>query len=117
MTVSVETLRMTKSLQKSQEPIETLGITPGLPCHIIICIVIYLDFHPTKRALMQLKKKKKQEDERACIILVAFNFYCLQFRYIFFKHVTYLLRKQYIYPKQRMPMLALKKIPTIQPNL
>ena len=112
MTVSVETLRMTKSLQKSQEPIETLGITPGLPCHIIICIIIYLDFHPTKRALMQLKKK--QEDERACIIL---NFYCLQFRYIFFKHVTYLLRKQYIYPKQRMPMLALKKIPTIQPNL
>ena len=64
-------------------------------------------------------EKKKQEDERACIILVTFNFYCLQFWYIFFKHVTYLLRKQYIYiyPKQRMPMLALKKIPTIQPNL
>ena len=42
MTISVETLRMTKSLQKSQEPIETLGITPGLPCHISIINFVLL---------------------------------------------------------------------------
>ena len=66
---------------------------PGttLPYNNLYCYIPRLSPNKTSTHAVE-KKNKKQEDERACIILVAFNFYCLQFRYIFFKHVTYLLK-------------------------